>query len=84
MECLYAENRPIMVQQTNTSEALLQINIDGGIYATTSDGSADDMAYKLGAMLGMYVKHTGIPYRLEELLLVFEHGVNKGTQGGQL
>lgn len=60
--------------------ALITIEKDGGTVATTSDGTAIDMAHQLGEALGLYLQHNKIKYTRAQLWLFFELGLATGIK----
>lgn len=60
--------------------ALITIKKDGGTVATTSDGTAIDMAHQLGEALGLYLQHNNIKYHRAQLWLFFELGLANGIK----
>lgn len=60
--------------------ALITIEKDGGTVATTSDGTAIDMAHQMGEALGLYLQHNKIKYTRAQLWLFFELGLATGIK----
>lgn len=65
---------------TPEGAALITIKKNGGTVATTSDGSAVDMAHQLGEALGLYLAHNKIKYNRAQLWLFFELGLANGLK----